>query len=344
MSLTPEEIKQQTRQLWETCFNDSDGFLDIYFREKYTDGHNITLRDGDTIKAAMQLLPYRFTCHETVLHAGYISGLCVHPEQRRKGLAAQLLQEAHCRLYAQGGTISFLIPGHDGLRHFYEKPEHGAYWTTTFRTEVELTETEDTEIEPVKISLHKEWQHELYTFFSTHSQRDFMLHPSEKDFFAALAAIDLEGGYVLVARRGQHIVGLCLAITENDNRLFVRSLLVLDNAVRNCFIRWFKSHTATVHARIPVPGTMSEACPYAMARIVNAERFLAAIAHTHPDIRLHIGVEGDKHIPENNRFYLIANGEVNITERKPENIVTPGELATMFLGAYPIYAEMLLDE
>ena len=31
MLLSPDEIKEQTRQLWRTCFDDTEDFMDIYF-------------------------------------------------------------------------------------------------------------------------------------------------------------------------------------------------------------------------------------------------------------------------------------------------------------------------
>ena len=36
MLLTPNEIKEQTRDLWRICFDDSEEFMDIYFQDKYT--------------------------------------------------------------------------------------------------------------------------------------------------------------------------------------------------------------------------------------------------------------------------------------------------------------------
>ena len=78
----------------------------------------------------------------------------------------------------------------------------------------------------VEIQQPDEWPMELYVFFRRYSGFDFMLHPSENDFFAALADCDNDNGYVLVARRKRRIVGLCLAVPEADGRVFMRSLLV----------------------------------------------------------------------------------------------------------------------
>ena len=49
----------------------------------------------------------------------------------------------------------------------------------------------------VEIQQPDEWPMELYVFFRRYSGFDFMLHPSENDFFAALAGCDNDNGYVL---------------------------------------------------------------------------------------------------------------------------------------------------
>lgn len=345
MLLNKEERKEQTRQLWCTCFNDSEDFQDIYFEEKYADERNYTLQPNGTVVATLQLLPYRMTFYAGVLHAGYVSGLAVHPDERGKGLAARLLRQAHQELARQGGTFSFLIPSNDELRHFYERPEHGAYWTATFRQEVELTADEPID-ERVEITQPDEWGTDLYVFYRTNTSYDFMLHPSEQDFFAALETCDLDDGYVLVARRHHRIMGICLATPEADGRLIVRSLLVVNNGVKSAFVRRLRQLAGVekVYARVPSPGGLKAAKPYAMARVISVERLFRAVLRAYPDFQLHIGVDGDLDIPINNGYYLLENGRVNITDQRPDTIVTPGGLAAMFLGSQPTYVEMMLDE
>ena len=106
MILTPQEIKQQTRALWKECFHDSEEFMDIYFEEKYTDQQNITVREDGKVIGAMQVIPYPMTFHRLMIFTGYVSGLCVSPEHRKRGVASQLLRQAHRELYRQGADSS----------------------------------------------------------------------------------------------------------------------------------------------------------------------------------------------------------------------------------------------
>ncbi len=344
MLFTPEELKLQSRQLWKECFHDSDDFLDLYFEEKYRHDRAIALRSDGALVAAAHLLPYRMTFYGSVLHAGYISGLCVRPDHRGRGLAREILHRAHRELYRCGGTVSFLIPGSDELRRFYEEERHGAYWTATYRGEVSWSAGADVAAAGVQVERPDEWGTELYVYYRRHAA-DFMLHPSPDDFFAALSLCDLEGGYVLVARRGRRVVGLCLAVRGADGRVQLRSCPCDSDAVRACFVRYLcqAERVAEVYGRPPVAGTAPGATPYAMARVVNVERFFRAVLRAHPDFELHIGVGGDADIPENNGYYLLGDGRLTLTDVRPAQIVTPGGLAALFLGALPFRMEMMLD-
>ena len=346
MLFTQEEIKQQTRKLWGECFHDSEEFKDIYFEEKYKDEYNLTHRVDGNVAAAVQVLPYRMTFYGMVLHAGYISGLATGEAFRKRGLASHMIREAHRRLYQQGAAVSFLIPGTDELRRFYEKPTHGLYWTSTFRKETEIKISGEID-DKIEIVQPDEWGGDLYVFYRRNTMNQpFMLHSSENDFYAALADCDLEGGMVLVARRKRRLQGICLAIVEPDGRCVLRSLLAIDEKVKDAFLKYLMEKTGvnSVMARVAVPGSISGAMPYAMARVINVEKFLESVLAVYPTFQLHIGVDGDMDIPENNGYYLIDDGKLTITDEKPDSIVTPGGLAAMFLGAHPTTLEMMLDE
>lgn len=347
MLLTPNEIKQQTRDLWRTCFHDSEEFMDIYFEDKYTDDNNLTIRHDGQVVAATQLLPYRFTFYGSVLRAGYISGLATLPQFRNKGYASNLIHEAHRRLFNQGATLSFLIPGSDELRSFYEKPQHGAFWNAVYRQNLPLDITNDGDYSKIEVTRPDEWGRDLYVFYHRLTvELPFMMHPSEDDFFAALSDADLDDGYVLVARRKRRIVGVCLAVKEADGNVYIRTLAITESAARAAFVNYLMKacNVDKVYRRFCMPASLKGSEPYAMARVVNVPRFLSAIATPNPGFQLHIGVDGDLDIPENNGWYIVENGRVRLTDIKPDSIVTPGGLAAMFMAAQPMVMDMMLDE
>ena len=57
-------IKEQVRQLWKQCFSDSDEFIELYFRMRYTDELNSYIESDGKVVAALQRLPYPMTCGE----------------------------------------------------------------------------------------------------------------------------------------------------------------------------------------------------------------------------------------------------------------------------------------
>ena len=93
-----------------------------------------------------------------------------------------------------------------------------------------------------------------------------------------------------------------------------------------------------------VPGTYSGRTPYAMGRVIHVEKFLRMVLRANPNLRLHVGVDGDLHVPENNGYYVLERGQVRITDERPPRMVTPGGLAAMFLASQPFLLDLMMDE
>lgn len=361
MILTPDQLREQTRQLWQTCFpSDSSDFLDLYFTERYTTERNVTQRHNAQVIAATQVLPFRFHFAGKAIPVGYISGLCTHPDHRKKGLASKVLHDAHRKMYNEGQLISFLIPGQEKLRHWYESEKHGAYWTATHRLTVNVTPPADFRPDLyLNIMAEEEWGRELWTYYNTFGGRhDYEMKLDETAFFAAIQTHDLSGGKVIVARRRGKIVGFCLVIREGkplksgkpstkNFRGLIRYMITTDEhtmrQLQHRAMQLLDVKELSMQGGCPGKG-FANSRPYAMARIINVEAFLRFIGRVYPGLQLHVGIDGDLDIPENNGYYQLMNGQLTITDERPDNIITPGGLAALFLGAQPVLMAMLLDE
>ncbi len=345
-SLTPDLIKRQTRDLWERSFpDDTPEFLDIYFDEKYRADVNLTLQSAGRVVAAMQLLPYRMAIAGEALRVGYVSGLCVDEAHRGRGLAAELLRQAHRRLRSEGGVLAWLIPGSEDLRRFYGQSVHGAYHTATFRHTVTVA---DTGVGATGVCLSPSCGpiDELYAFYDSHNRTDYVLRPSETDFRAALRSVCVEDGRVIEARRQDRLVGMCLAVKTADGRAFLPTLTAAEEGVRNLIVREVKRllRVDQVYMKLPCAATSAGSQPYAMARVVDAGRFLTAVARQHPDLDLVIGLDADCDVADAGCVYHLHHGRVNHTAATPAQMFTPGSLAAHFLTSLSVTMELMLDE
>lgn len=361
MILSPEQLEAQTRQLWQLSFpSDSADFLDLYFAQRYTTERNVTQRHNAQVLAAAQVLPFRFNFAGKPIQVGYISGLCTHPDHRGKGLGSKVMRESHRKMWNEGQLISFLIPGNEKLRKWYEKQEHGAYWTATHRLSVDVTPKEDFRPDLyLDIMPEEQWGRELWQYYNTFGGRHpYEMRLDEPAFSVAIQTHLLSGGKVLVARRRGKIVGFCLALREGkplksgkpstkNFRGLIRYLITTDEHIMRQLqyraMQVLEVKDIVMQGGCPGKG-FEHSRPYAMARIINVEAFLRFIGRIYPGLQLHVGIDGDLDLPENNGYYQLMDGQLTITDQRPDNIITPGGLAALFLGAQPTLMAMLLDE
>ena len=57
-------IKEQVKALWKICFDDSEEFVEMYFRLRYKTEVNVAIQSGDEVISALQMLPYPMTLVE----------------------------------------------------------------------------------------------------------------------------------------------------------------------------------------------------------------------------------------------------------------------------------------
>ncbi len=171
------------RQMWKTCFEDTEEFLDIFFTYKYKDENTLIYFEGDTAVASLQMLPYTITFYGQEIPFAYLAGLCTLPEHRQKGYMAQLIHEAHRIIAERNITLAILIPAEDWLYGFYEK--YG--YEQVFEKDndfIPLKEIMDTYADP---------QEGYRVLDSMFRPLDFCVQKSEKDFEAIRKEYRLDG-------------------------------------------------------------------------------------------------------------------------------------------------------
>ena len=68
-------MKEKVKALWKLCFDDSDQFIDMYFRLRYKSEINVVIESGNEVISALQMLPYPMFLRETGSYFLYIRRL-----------------------------------------------------------------------------------------------------------------------------------------------------------------------------------------------------------------------------------------------------------------------------
>lgn len=116
-----EDTAPVVRQMWKTCFDDTDEFLDIYFSKKYKNENTLIYFEGDIAAASLQMLPYTINFYGENIPFAYLAGLCTLPQYRKRGYMAKLINEAHRIIADRNIHLAILIPAEEWLYGFYEK-------------------------------------------------------------------------------------------------------------------------------------------------------------------------------------------------------------------------------
>ncbi|GAB6011044.1 GNAT family N-acetyltransferase [Viscerimonas tarda] len=109
------------RQMWKTCFGDSDEFMDIYFSRKYKHENTLIYFEEGVAVSSLQLLPYEMRFYGSIVPVAYISGACTLPGYRGKGYMKSLLMASYKLMQERRIPISLLVPAKEWLYGFYAK-------------------------------------------------------------------------------------------------------------------------------------------------------------------------------------------------------------------------------
>jgi predicted acetyltransferase len=112
-------MERQQKDLWKTCFGDSDAFIDLYSRTRYTPGVLCADVEEGRLLAMLHRLPYTLWLNGQEQQAEYISGACTHPDFRGQGRMHRLIERSWEAARREGRRWSFLIPASPELFRFY---------------------------------------------------------------------------------------------------------------------------------------------------------------------------------------------------------------------------------
>lgn len=109
------------RALWKQVFGDSDEFIDLFFRNRYSVDSALVYRQAGRITSMIFFPGYDFKYGENFGRLGYICGAATLPDFRGRGIMSELLLGAFDEMKNRGDDFSALIPASDSLYVYYAK-------------------------------------------------------------------------------------------------------------------------------------------------------------------------------------------------------------------------------
>ena len=340
-------IKNQTRILWDKCFSEEDKrFVDFYFEKRYNEQDNIHIEKDGKVVSAMQLISYPFSYYGKTVGCSYFSGCCTDPEYRSQGLMNDLIIKALNQAKNNGACFAALIPASESLFNYYE----GTNFIPTFdysKIRIKRQQTTDNSLptasgcQIISLQDHKTTRlqeeseidfYQVYDYFNTKMRaRNCCIQHDEYDFGVITKDLELFDNHLLVAKYGEDICGLAFCYLRNDE-IFIKDILAESTAIFTDLITAAANifNNDTINIIIPpVPGQKTHRL--GMARIIDAETMLRIYAMTHPKMKIEISIV-DPIITQNNGTYYINNGELDKRNSIGANVVDIEQLTQALFG------------
>lgn len=336
---TGEEVKR----LWKLCFDDTDEFIELYFKYKYSESVNRVIRDKGRVISALQALPYSMSFLGRTINTAYISGACTDPAYRGKGVMRELLTLSFARMKQNSEPVSTLIPAEHWLFDYYGRMGYASVFGYAVREIKNPPSFLPTGITVKSTYIYKV---EEYEYLSGElMKRACCVQHTATDYKVILADLALAGGSALVAYRQNRVAGIALVVPQKEV-LQVKELLADDAEVEKQLLN--EAFDLYRPQKIDVISPCSEGDtprPLGMARVIDAKTILDIYAATYPEEKTVLRLT-DNEIPANNGYYHIANGKCTYSDKKMAEYpceVSAKELTIMVFHSLRPYMSLMLN-
>lgn len=341
-------IKNQTRILWDKCFSEEDKrFVDFYFEKRYTDQDNVYIEKDGKVVSALQLISYPFSYYGKTIGCAYLSGCGTDPEYRSQGLMNDVIVKALNQAKSNGACFAALIPASESLFNYYE----GTSFIPTFDySKIKINKSQQSTAngqqlvsgcQIISLQDHKTTRlqedgeidfYQVYEYFNTKMRaRNCCIQHDEYDFGVICKDLELFDNHLLVAKYGEDICGLAFCYLRNGE-VFIKDFFAESTAIFSDFItaaaNTFDNDTINIIVP-PVPGQKTH--KLGMARIIDAETMLRIYAMTHPKMKLELSIV-DPILTHNNGTYYINNGVLDKKNSIGANVVDIEQLTQALFG------------
>jgi len=298
--------KELSANLYKLCFDDTDEFVDFYFRKRYSDEQHIAISKNDIPVAALQIIPYSMTFFGENISVAYLSAICTHPDCRNQGLMNKLLIKTHKQLFKNEICITTLIPAYSWLFDVYKKT---GYETIFYRTKTKIN-TRFFDIENnCKIYEYSELNKKnAFEYFNKKMNvRNCCIQHSFDDFEIICEDIKNSKGVILIAECENKIAGISF-VTQINNDIIVLEHFAETEEITKTLLKNVSEKLNSdelIYMDLPSKNNNEQ---FGMLRIICAEKTLRYYAKAHPNCKKTIFVKDDI-IAENTGCYIIDNAQ-----------------------------------
>lgn len=116
----PEDLGD-LKKIWNASFPGDEAFADWFLENAYVPENALVWEEGGRVSAMLHLIPMRCRMNGREVSAAYVYAVATLPENRGKGVAAALLQEAEALERSRGTEMLILVPQSETLFEYYRR-------------------------------------------------------------------------------------------------------------------------------------------------------------------------------------------------------------------------------
>lgn len=344
--------KSEIMKIWQECFPaDSAAWRRMFFDSAYVDDEALVGSDPETgaTVASLLLLSYSMTFHGRTPGLAYIYGAGTLRRHRARGHMSRLIRMALREAADRGDTFAALIPASPRLRVYYAR---FGFETVFFNRPERYTALHRFPFEGNYVNLPADSPLLFPAFESLMAARPCCVQHTRAQFLTLMDDARLSANpfaAVAFADTGLPAAMLWAAPEMAGHVLRVKELLAVTDdaaaAALTALQRQCPDSPLTIMRppRDSAVGMRGTLMPGGMARVVNAESALRAVAEANPQTSLTLRLT-DRLLPENSGIYTMRDGALAVSDlipashRRVDLDVTPRVLAALLFSSAPVAA------
>ena len=302
------------KEIWNYCFDDSEQFVDYYFKDKYSRLNTIVVDEGEEIVSSLQLNQYKLILNNNEYDISYVVGVSTFPQVRGKGYMRHIMKFTLRELYEKGQLVSILMPidyrlyRQYGYEHCYDQLEYNL-------------NIEDLKKFKIKGNIHKVNKDHFSNLVNINNEFLYGLNGNikrDEEYYKNLfKEVKSENGHIYIHEDDGYKGYIIYFI--NGNKMFVRELFYKDIDSLKSMLKFIYNHntqckevtiSSPINDKIRLvlenPKTANiNIKPFMMGRIINVKKYLESLTiNSCLESQINISVIDD-YLEENNKVFKI---------------------------------------